>query len=661
MPRPRKTEAEDKELQQYRDILLTPDHFEEGFGWQTVAGAIMMGFLMMPGSMYLDLVMGQSLGPAARWVTVILFLEVAKRSFKTLKQQEVFVLFYMAGMIMSSPFSGLLWNQFLVQSDAARAFGVTEQIPSWVAPQPAVIAEAGRTFFTGAWAPALLLVVVGQILARIDHWGLGYVLYRITSDVERLPFPMAPVGAMGSIALAESTTGAETWRWRCFTIGSMLGLGFGVLYVGIPSITGALFAEPMFLLPIPWAELTPRTERVLPAVATGFTFDMGLFMVGMVMPFWAVMGELFGFLFTAAANPILYHHNVLTTWHEGMRTVETLFANSLDFYLSFGIGISFAIAVVGFYKVHVSFRQGVGRTTTGGEGGSIRKSLRRHPGRGDLDCWVAGLIYVASTVGYIALCRALVPGFPWLFFVCYGFLYTPLISYVTARMEGLAGQVVAIPMVREASFILSGYKGAAIWFAPIPIHNYGPMTVGFRQIELTGTKLGSIIKTEVIVFPIIMVASILFSQFLWSLAPIPSASYPYAQEFWELNALNQCLVVTSTTGGNSPFFEALKFPVVGYGLAFGLGLFGLLSYFGLPTLLVYGAVRGLGQSMPHGIFLMGLGAVVGRYHFEKRYTTPQWRRYAPVLLAGFSCGVGLIGMASIAIALISKSVSQGTY
>jgi hypothetical protein len=36
----------------------------------------------------------------------------------------------------------------------------------------------------------------------------------------------------------------------------------------------------------------------------------------------------------------------------------------------------------------------------------------------------------------------------------------------------------------------------------------------------------------------------------------------------------------------------------------------------------------------------------------------RWRAYAPILLAGYSCGVGLIGMTSIAIALISKSVSQ---
>jgi hypothetical protein len=53
-----------------------------------------------------------------------------------------------------------------------------------------------------------------------------------------------------------------------------------------------------------------------------------------------------------------------------------------------------------------------------------------------------------------------------LFFL--GFVYTPLISYVTARLEGMVGQVVEIPMIREAALILSGYQGVACWFLPLP-------------------------------------------------------------------------------------------------------------------------------------------------------------------------------------------------
>ena len=130
---------EDKELQEYRDLLKVPDHFEEGFDWKTIVGAIFIGFLMMPGSMYLQLVIGTGIGPAARWVTIILFAEVAKRSYTELKQQEIFLLYYMAGAALATPFQGLLWNQYLVQSDFARAMGIAQEIPSWWAPQPVIM------------------------------------------------------------------------------------------------------------------------------------------------------------------------------------------------------------------------------------------------------------------------------------------------------------------------------------------------------------------------------------------------------------------------------------------------------------------------------------------------------------------------------------------
>ena len=72
-----------------------PETFEDGFSWKTVAGAVFLGFVIMPGTMYLRLFMGADagVGSAARWVTVILFAEVARRSLKDLKMQEIFVCF----------------------------------------------------------------------------------------------------------------------------------------------------------------------------------------------------------------------------------------------------------------------------------------------------------------------------------------------------------------------------------------------------------------------------------------------------------------------------------------------------------------------------------------------------------------------------------------
>ncbi len=651
---------EDRELQEYRDLLKTPTHFEEGFDWKTIVGAIFIGFLMMPGSMYLQLVIGTGIGPAARWVTIILFAELAKRSYSDLKQQEIFLLYYMAGAALHTPFQGLLWSQYLVQSDAARMLGVAEFIPAWVAPPLESSALVERTLFHRDWLIPILLLIGTQIITRVDQFGLGYALYRITSDVEKLPFPMAPVAALGTMALAESAEAREkSWKWRVFSIGGVIGLLFGAVYVLLPALSGLVLMEPIRPIPIPWIELTVYTEDWLPAVATGIQLDLGLVFIGMVLPFWAVMGGLGGLIITLIANPILYRHGILHRWHPGMRTVETVFANNFDFYLSFSIGLGLAIGLVGLWHVARSFAGG-----PAGERGRLSDLFRPPPGRGDINFWLSIGIYVFSTVSYVLLCVWLVPNFPVVFFLIYGFLYTPVISYITARMEGIAGQFVSLPLVREASFIAGakyfGYQGIEIWYAPIPIHNYGSATVSFREIELTGTSIRGIIKSEIVVFPVVMIASLLFSQFIWQLAPIPSSAYPFAQELWHLQALNTLLMQTSTLEGNSLFFQALNWIYVGAGTLLGAVTYILLTLFGLPVMLVYGLVRGLGQSTPHGLLLEVIGALLGRYFFRRRYGA-MWGQYSPVLLAGFSCGMGLMGMFAMGLTLILKSLGRLPY
>ena len=112
-----------------------------------------------------------------------------------------------------------------------------------------------------------------------------------------------------------------------------------------------------------------------------------------------------------------------------------------------------------------------------------------------------------------------------LVFCFYGFVYTPIVSYVSARMEGIVGQSVQVPFVREATFIFSGYQGAAIWFAPFPMHNYGAQTLYFRKTELTGTRITSMLKAELFIFPIILISTIVFSHFIWKIAAVPSSAF----------------------------------------------------------------------------------------------------------------------------------------
>ena len=95
-------------------------------------------------------------------------------------------------------------------------------------------------------------------------------------------------------ALAETTQGVDSWRWRVFSAGAMIGLVFGVLYVAIPAISGALLTEPIQLIPIPFVDFTQITGNFIPATPLGFTAHLGPIFAGLVMPFWGVMGTFIG-------------------------------------------------------------------------------------------------------------------------------------------------------------------------------------------------------------------------------------------------------------------------------------------------------------------------------------------------------------------------------
>jgi hypothetical protein len=657
---------EQLELDRYRNLMSPPSVYEDGFTWKTAVGALFLGFVMMPASMYLALFAGSGahIGAAARWVTIIIFAEIARRSLKDLKMQEVYILFYMAGLTLASPFQGLLWNQYYVQSEYARAMGVAQDIPAWFAPPAEAIDAAGRTFFTRAWLAPILLSSFGVIIGKIDHYGLGYVLYRITNDVEKLPFPFAPVDASGIMALTENKENKERWRWRWFSIGGMMGLLFGAVYIGVPAVTGAILAKPIRLIPIPWIDFTEQVSRFFPATPLNLTFDIGAFLLGTVMPFWAVVGGAIGLVMTFILNPILHSKGILTSWTSQMGFIDTAYSNSVDFYLSFSVGLTIAVTLISFWKIFETLIQKrrerrnfkPGDTPIAIEMSAWRRFVTNNVTRGDFSVFISMGIYLATSAFWITLSCFLVPGFPWPFFVFYAVIYTPLISYASAKLEGLCGQSISIPLIREATYILSGYRGVRIWFAPAPIPNYGFAAKEFRVMELCGTKIISQIKTQAVVIPIIIIASIIFSQVLWQMAPIPSEAYPFAQQMWDLQAKTASLTYSSTMEGGSLFMEAWKWQWFGAGIASGIGSFILLSVFSLPTLVIFGLVRGLGESFP-GILVMQIaGAIVGRYYIRRRMGD-QWLKYAPVLMAGFSCGMGLVAMVAVAFTILTKMMA----
>lgn len=634
--------------------------YENGFTIKTIIGALFIGFIMMPGAMYMGLVAGQGLGPAAQWVTIVLFAEVARRSFAPLKRAEIYTLFYVAGGLTGmagggpglagGPFAGFIWNQYFVQSP--QAAHIAQDIPQWIVPAKGSEALLNRTFFHTSWLIPISLLLVGEILGRLNWIGGGYVLFRLTSDVERLPFPLAPVAAAGATALAEAGSKEESWRWQVFSTGTVLGLIFGAIYLFIPVVSGVVLAKPIMLLPIPFVDFTVNTEKILPATPMGLDLNLGALLIGFVLPFPIVFGSIIGVVvFQIIGNPILYKFGMMPTWREGMGTITTQMAASLDFWLSAGIGIGVAVGLIGLGSVVRSAIKMRGRSER-------ERALMAVPkNRGDFSIWLGLGMWLFATAGYIVLSKILVPDFPFAIILFFGLIWTPLISYVNARMTGLTGQQVNFPFLREAVYIKSGYSGTDIWFAPIPIGDLGATAQRFREMELAKTRFTSIYKAEVLMLPTILIASFIFWQFFWHTSQIPSAQYPYANRFWPLQATMQSIWLTANRVGEENFLlQALKPEVIVAGGLATFALYGVCVAVGIPLLMFYGIIGGM-QGLIHTALPTFLGAMLGRYYFAKKFGAGRWSMYAPVLLAGFSCGMGLTGMSGIAVALIAKSIN----
>jgi hypothetical protein len=251
-----------------------------------------------------------------------------------------------------------------------------------------------RTFFHLDWLPVVGMVIFGTFFGQLSSTILGYGLFRVASDVEKLPFPMAPIGAQGIMALAEDADEKNLeqaegkWRWRVFSIGGALGLAFGAVYLLLPTLTGALTGQPITDIP----------DSVL-----------GLHGPDRQLPFGRRHGHLVGFrqpdlrhgaavlrdgrqlhraAVTFVMNPILHQVGILKSWTPGDNTISTIYLNNIDFYFSFHIGIAIAIAIGGLWQVYKSLRNS--RNARRQTSATLpRSSLAAVPeGRGDIKTWL---------------------------------------------------------------------------------------------------------------------------------------------------------------------------------------------------------------------------------------------------------------------------------
>ena len=154
MARKRVTQAEEWQAWAKRyDIDGGIRNFESGLTLKVFLGALFVGLLMMPGSLYLTFVSGEAGAAAASWVAVILFTELSRRSFTTATRQELYMLLGLTGAAVGSgtQYRNFIWYAYFINTPQAASYEIADKIPWWVCPPPDSIAIAERTLLHMDW------------------------------------------------------------------------------------------------------------------------------------------------------------------------------------------------------------------------------------------------------------------------------------------------------------------------------------------------------------------------------------------------------------------------------------------------------------------------------------------------------------------------------
>jgi hypothetical protein len=207
---------------------------------------------------------------------------------------------------------------------------------------------------------------------------------------------------------------------------------------------------------------------------------------------------------------------------------------------------------------------------------------------------------------------------------------------------------VQIPYVREA-FLIAFTKPGEVepWLVPAKVSTgAGIITHRIKVAMLLKVRPVDYFKAYAITLPFVLLFSFIYLQIFWSMAPIPSAAYPWTVITWPIGSLSFSMWVSRSIEVFKP-----DLIVVSALLIFAASL--IARRFNLPFSPI-GFAAGAALTPPFAINYF-LGAVVGKI-IERRYGREYWENIRSTLIAGLFCGIGLALALTVMLVMISKSV-----
>ena len=633
-----------------QEALSSAMEFYPGLTWRSVLAMIMAGLIFMPASIYLWLAVGYGASTAATYVTVILFSALARIYGTQLSRQELFIIYSIVGGIGGALplYYWLVYRSYFVNNPLSLEFTlmgkpIREYVPIWMSPPPFSPVHKLRTLFHPDWLPAIAVNVLFAGLSVAAEVSLGMLLSYLYIEVEPLPFPFAQIDATMVNTLYER----EHEHMFYFLLSLTGGAVYGTILYLVPFILGPNAR----VIPYPWVDLTPYTQYFLPGAVIGIATDPTGFLYGMILPpsvtFSMMLGSFATWIFGNTLTLTVFK-GFAPEWVEeytpGMGIFLIYQRASLRLWLSTFMGISYGLAL---YILIVARRKLIDAFKALARVGGVRRELGYPPTS------VLFAVFLASTLGSVLIYYVLVPGIPLWLPPFVSVVLSLVIALVGARVYGELGLTFTPDFVYnmwKAVVYFSPYQGYAGWvFTPVIAGFSTPWYVNATKTAyLTKTRPIDYYKAVIVSFIITTVLGLVFMDFFWRMAPIPSFIYPYVMGLWPFYAISDCLFATRQVA------IRLDQIFLGMGVALlgGFGGYGAMRL-GIPINPV--ALVGGTYALPPYTIMVFLMSLLSKYVFARVMGREKWASIRAVVIAGFLAGIGIIVAIGTALTLLSKA------
>lgn len=611
---------------------------------------IMAALIFLPSSIYLWFAVGSGVSTAATYVTAILFTALTQIYGRKLSRQELFIIYSIVGGIGGAMpmYYWLVYRSYYVTNPLSLEFTLfntplREYVPTWMSPPATSVVHQLRTLLHPDWFFALGVNLAFSILGLAAELSIGILFSYLYVVEEPLPFPFAQIDTAMVNTLHDRRPQDLLYFVLSLTMGAIYGL---ILYLA-PMLIGPQAR----LIPYPWVDLTPYTQFFLPGAVIGIATDPLSFLYGMILPpsltFAMLVGSVITWIFgntLTLTNFKSFSPQWVEEYSPGMGIFLILQRAGLRLWLSLFMGLSFGLAI---FLLASTSRKIVAAFKT------LPKLSRVKGGPGYPSPKILLATFFGSTVLSALLYSILLPDVPlWLpILVSVGFSF--VLASVGARIYGELGLSFSSDFIYnmwKAAIYFSPYNGYAGWiFTPAIAGFSTPYFANSTKVAYaTGTRPMDYFKAVIISFILVTTFGLIFTDFFWRIAPIPSYLFPYVYGIWPNYAISDSLFATR---------QILIKPdqiLMGMGISIGVSLISIpLNRLGIPFNPV-GLVGGMYSTPPYTImvFLMSL---VSKYLMTRILGAEKWLSIRGVVLAGFAAGIGIVVAMGTTITLVSRA------